>query len=67
VVFRDCKPGQKSYGFERERWVCGFEREREMGLWVRERKRGREIRWVWAAMGDGEENFAEKLDLIVCG
>ena len=29
-----------------------------MGL--RERKRGREIRWVWTAMGDGEENFAEK-------
>ena len=40
----------------------GRERERE-----RERKRGREIRWVWAAMGDGEENFADKLDLIVCG
>ena len=43
------------------------ERDGFVGLWVRERKRGREIRWVWAAIGDGEENFAEKLDLIVCG
>uniref|UniRef100_A0A2N9GXD0 Polygalacturonase n=1 Tax=Fagus sylvatica TaxID=28930 RepID=A0A2N9GXD0_FAGSY len=36
---------------ERERWVCGFEREEE----------GKRDSWVWAAMGDGEENFAEKL------
>ncbi len=47
---------------ERER-----ERERDGFVGLRERKRGREIRWVWAAMGDGEENFAEKLGLIVCG
>ena len=60
-----------------EQWVCedlrwgkhgfGGERERDGLVGLRERKRGREIRWVWAAMGEGEENFAEKLGLIVCG
>jgi hypothetical protein len=43
------------------------ERERDGFVGLRERKRGREIRWVWAAMGVGEENFAKKLGLIVCG
>uniref|UniRef100_A0A2N9H7D3 TIR domain-containing protein n=1 Tax=Fagus sylvatica TaxID=28930 RepID=A0A2N9H7D3_FAGSY len=46
----------------RETWFWRRERDGFVGL--RERKRGREIRWVWAAMGDGEENFAEKLGLI---
>ena len=35
-------------------------RERDGFVGLRERKMGREIRWVWAAMGDGEENFAGK-------
>ena len=49
----------------RERWFWRRERNGFVGL--RERKRGREIRGVWAAMGDGEEIFTEKLDLIMCG
>ena len=48
-----------------DRRAMGF-KERDGFVGLRERKRGRKIRWVWAAMGDSEENFAEKLGLIVC-
>ena len=66
---RQKNQGRRAMGLQglevRERWFWRRERNGFVGL--RERKRGREIRWVWTAMGDGEENFAEKLGFIVCG